>query len=220
MNNTFEKSVIACIALALVSLGSLEAGHRRSHGKKRDCKEDPIVGTWNLSFEARRIRIGLDETAEATEATEVAEVAEETAESGEVRVVLEGVGTFHKDGTVVFATIPKEPNNIRRGIFSTMSYGVWKRVGKGVYKVILSSVTNRPGRRPGDFRGKTCAKIVLIDDCEKACISGLFSQHPLADICFETRRRPRWEIFGKACKISLCDCKPRRQIAQFDQFDR
>lgn len=215
MNNV-KKSVIACIVLALVSINSLEANHGGKRHKK--CK-DPIVGTWNIRFEAERIRrrVGMEaediteatDTTEATdiEATDINEESDGNGQGGSV--VLDGVGTFHKHGTVVIATIPKEPSNTANGTFSTMSYGLWKKVSKGVYKVILSSVTNQPRRRR-DFRGKTCLKVVLIDDGEKALISGLFSRHPIRDLCFDRRTRPSWELLGRACKISLCDCEQKK----------
>ena len=195
MNNTLKKIVMAGMAIALLAPSLLEAK------KWREKRKDPIIGTWNISIDAQRLMVS-----GAHEATE--ETTEELDGIPEKSITLEGVATFHDDCTVVIASVPKNPQEVLCGIFSTMSYGVWKRVGDGRYKVLLSSVTNPPGRK-FDFRGKTHAEISLFKDCKTAVINGVFSTHDIDDLCFSRFGRFRFKLCGEACKIFLC---PKKNI--------
>ncbi len=201
MNNA-RKSMLAALALCLFSSLSAKP-NRKNH--KHNKQVDPIVGTWNLTFAAIPVKV--------TSGTDVLEATEETLELDATqpngnKVILEGVGTFHRDGTVVIASIPKEPNDVQCGIYSTMSYGIWKKVDKKHYKVVLSSVTNPPGTTD-DFRGHTVAHFVLTKECKDAYLSGVFGIHPLDDICFKSRKRAQFKLYGEACKLSFCNKKKR-----------
>ena len=206
--NTFLKQRVA-VSVAMILVFSAVNADQGKHGKKEH--KDSIVGTWNLRLRAE------DVVTNGTQANE--ETTEETNGS-----FIEAVATFHDDCTVLLTTASgphggEEESNSIFSAFPTTSHGVWCKTGKGCIEVILSSVNNN-NRRIGEetpptrSRGKLCLKVVLVDCGEKIVVSGRLSFHPLHDICFERQRNRSWNFIGRGCKLSICDCEPKRQIAQ------
>ena len=200
MNNTCKKMVIAALAISAFSTIEAKKPHK-NHGKKTHKKRcnDPIVGTWNVELRA-------------LPPLDVGEDAAEDAEVNNIGIPLTGVITFHKDCTVLLSIVPEDPTGVDFfGDNTTQYLGIWKQKNCGLYEVLLSAARDFRFSNNADRRFDTRLRVFLGLNCDTAQIQGTFSIRGSRDICFNGPSFVRFNLRGKACKLSLC-C-PRHVIA-------